>query len=68
MDTGRILKEVEAEIAKLESVARVLRGIDGLASPVKRGRGSFTMSAAARRKISLAQKARWAKQKGKAKA
>ena len=38
MDTGRMLKEVEAEIAKLESVAKVLKGIDGSASPVKRGR------------------------------
>ena len=68
MDTSQMLKEVEAEIAKLESVAKVLRGLRGSASPVKRGRGRSKMSAAARRKISLAQKARWAKQKGKAKA
>jgi len=68
MDTGRMLEEVEAEIAKLESVAKVLRGIDGSASPAKTGRKPHTMSAAARRRISLAQKARWAKQRSKAKA
>jgi hypothetical protein len=61
LDTKRMLREVEAEITKLERIADVLRG-----STAKRGaaRGKRKgMSAAARRKISLAQKARWAKQK-----
>jgi hypothetical protein len=57
----RILHEVQAEITKLKRVADVLRSLssNGHASHGKR-KG---MSAAARRKISLAQKARWAKQK-----
>jgi hypothetical protein len=55
-----MLLEIEAEITKLERVADVLRGLssDGNAPQRKRKR----MSAAARKKISLAQKARWAKQ------
>jgi len=56
-----MLAEVETEIAKLQRVADALRG-----STPKHGapRGKRKgMSAAARRKISLAQKARWAKQK-----
>ena len=58
MDTGRMLKEIEAEIAKLQSIARVLREFDGSTPNGTTGR---TLSAAARRKISLAQKKRWAK-------
>jgi hypothetical protein len=59
LDTQRMLHEVEAEITKLERVADVLRGItsNGNAPQGKR-KG---MSAAGRKKISLAQKARWAK-------
>ena len=59
------LKEVETEIAKLQGIADVLRGSEG-----KRGKRRGTtrrkrkpMSAATRKKISLAQKARWAKTK-----
>jgi hypothetical protein len=56
-----MLGEVEQEIEKLQRVADALRG-----STSKRSRAPGkrkTMSAAARRKISLAQKARWAKKK-----
>ena len=61
MDTKRMLGEVEQEIAKLQRVADALRGSTAKQS---RPRGKRkTMGAAARRKISLAQKARWAKQK-----
>ena len=58
-----MLGEVEAEISKLQRVADALRGSE----PKQRSnRGNeHSMSAAARRKISLAQKARWAKQKAK---
>jgi hypothetical protein len=62
MDTKRMLGEVEAEIAKLQRVADALRGSEPKPSS-NRGRG-HGMSAAARRKISLAQKARWAKKSG----
>ncbi len=59
MDTQRILHEVEAEIAKLQGVAEVLRGLtsNGISPQAKRKQ----LSAAGRRAISVAQKARWAK-------
>jgi len=61
MDTARMLAEVEAEIEKLKGIAAVLRG----SSPTRRRRQGKrrSMSAAARKKISDAQKARWAKAK-----
>jgi hypothetical protein len=56
-----MLEEVEQEIAKLQRVADALRGTESKQSKSRStGRG---MSAAARKKISLAQKARWATQK-----
>jgi hypothetical protein len=61
MDIKGMLGEVEAEIAKLQRVADALRGTEP--SQTKSGTATSTshrMSAAARRKISLAQKARWA--------
>jgi hypothetical protein len=61
LDTKRILGEVEQEIAKLQRVADALRGSESKQSS-KRGTG-HGMSAAARRKISLAQKKRWSKLK-----
>ena len=62
MDTTRFLAEVEQEIARLQHIADALRGISGK-SAVKVSNGKRTISAAGRRKISLAQKARWAKSK-----
>jgi hypothetical protein len=59
-----MLAEVEQEIAKLQRVADALRGTES--SQTKSGTTTGTshrMSAAARRKIGLAQKARWAKKK-----
>jgi hypothetical protein len=56
-----MLGEVEAEIAKLQRVADALRGTESKQSTSRSGRSG--MSAAGRRKISLAQKARWATQK-----
>lgn len=61
MDTKRMLAEVETEIAKLQRVADALRGTESKqGSTGGKGHG---MSAAARRKIGLAQKARWAKKR-----
>jgi hypothetical protein len=57
-----MIGEVEAEIAKLQSVADALRSIDSKKSNSP-GTKPHGMSAAARRKISLAQKARWATKK-----
>lgn len=59
MDTQRILREVEVEITKLERIADVLRGL-GLESGEAQGKRKG-LSAAARKKMSIAQKARWAK-------
>lgn len=60
MDIQRMLQEVESEIVKLERIADVLRGLSSNGSSVKGKRKE--LSAAARKRISLAQKARWAKQ------
>jgi hypothetical protein len=48
------------QLRHVDAALSVLGKLDGGSSYTKRGR---TLSAAARRKISLAQKARWAKQK-----
>ncbi len=53
-----MLAEVEQEITKLQRVADALRGSESKQSSKRHG-----MSAAARRKISLAQKKRWSKLK-----
>ena len=58
MDTKQMLSEVEAEIAKLQRVADALRGTES-----NHGSNRSGMSASARNKISLAQKARWSKTK-----
>jgi hypothetical protein len=54
-----MLHDVEAEITKLESIADALRASMSAVGISDRKRTG--MSAAARKKISLAQKARWAK-------
>ena len=64
MDTSKFLAEVEAEIARLQRVADALRGVE-IKVAGRGARARHTMSAAARRKISLAQKARWAKVRSK---
>jgi hypothetical protein len=64
LDTKRMLEEVETEIAKLQRVADALRGTElAQGKPLTGRNGGHTMSAAARRKISLAQKARWPQKK-----
>ncbi len=53
--------QVQKELAKLDKAIAVLRELSGTNStPSPNGKG-HTMSAAARRKIGRAQKARWAK-------
>jgi|HubBroStandDraft_6_1064221.scaffolds.fasta_scaffold723919_1 hypothetical protein len=59
MDTSRFLVEVESEISRLQHIAEALRGLASNGStPQSKRKG---ISAAGRRRISLAQKARWAK-------
>ena len=66
MDISRFLAEVEAEITRLQHAADVLRGLASNGSaPHSKRKG---MSAAGRRRISLAQKARWAKSATKSEA
>ena len=59
--------KLKAQIERLQSKLESLAGSDSPGPGRKPGRKRRKMSAAARRKISLAQKARWAKTKKKAK-
>ncbi len=56
-------KEAQQQVDRLGSAIAALRGVNGNSRSVKRGgpRQVRALSAAARRKISLAQKARWAR-------
>jgi hypothetical protein len=53
------MREVETEITKLERIADVLRGLTSESGEPRSKRKG--MSAEARKKISIAQEARWAK-------
>jgi hypothetical protein len=74
MDTTEIIQTIDAEIARLEKARALLNG--NATSPARRGRPSGStviarakprrkMSAEGRARIAAAQKARWAKAKGK---
>jgi len=68
MNVNRILTELKAEKLKLDAAISAIEGISRTGphreSPAGgRRRGRRRMSAAARKRISAAQKARWAKQK-----
>ncbi len=63
-DLAEVLKELEQERSRLDQVIQVLGNLVGrnrTGIRTKPRRSTRTLSAAARRKISLAQKARWAK-------
>jgi len=53
--------QVQQELAKLDKAIAVLRELSGTNSTPAQDGKSHTMSAAARRKIAKAQRARWAK-------
>ena len=53
--------QVQKELVKLDKAIAVLRELDGADSTPSPNGKKHTMSAAARRKIGEAQKARWAK-------
>ena len=58
-------KQAQLRMEQLDEVIRGLVGLNGSA-PSQKGAGrSRTLSASARRRISLAQKARWAKVRGR---
>ena len=58
-------KHAELRVEKLDEVIRGLVGLNGSVSAGKGAEQSRTMSASARRRISLAQKARWARVRGR---
>ena len=64
MEKSSVLAVIDAEIKRLNEARRILAGNDGFRSArATSGRGGTrkTMSAAARQRISAAQKKRWAK-------
>jgi hypothetical protein len=75
MDTVEVIQSIDAEIARLEKARALLNG--HVSTPAKRGRPVSLkpvatakpqrrkMSAEGRARIAAAQKARWAKSKGK---
>jgi hypothetical protein len=58
-------KQAQSRVEKLDEVIRGLVGLNGSVSAGKRTGQRYTMSASARRRISLAQKARWARVRGR---
>jgi cell division septum initiation protein DivIVA len=61
IDKLKQIVELKTQIARLESKLESLAGSTSLAPVQKVAKKKRTMSAAARKKISLAAKARWAK-------
>jgi hypothetical protein len=57
--------QTQKELAKLDKAIAALRELSGINSTPSQNGNGHTMSAAARRKIGKAQKARWAKLKQK---
>lgn len=66
MSIEAIVKEIKNEIAKLNQVLRLLEGKGEIAEAVN-GTGKRTVSAAARKRMARAQRARWKKIKAAAK-
>ena len=58
-------KQVQLRVEKLDEVIRGLAGLNWSASAGNGAGQRHTMSASARKRISLAQKARWAKVRGR---
>jgi hypothetical protein len=77
MTIANIIDELDAEIAQLEQVKKLLMGGSRLApdklaatktrDPIGKGRRKRTLSPEARQRIAEAQRKRWAKQKKAAK-
>ena len=75
MDTNNIVLEIEAEISRLQQARALLAGTNAgkpkprasASASLRNNKPVRTLSAAARAKISAAQKARWAKSKRAAK-
>jgi hypothetical protein len=61
MSLENILEALDKEIANLTQARTVLAGLNAASGKVARGTGKRVFSAASRRKMAAAQKARWAK-------
>ena len=61
MDTTDIIKQLTAERDRIDAAIKLLSGTPATKAPAKGNRKK--MSAVARKRISEAQKARWAKQR-----
>ena len=62
-DLGAVLEQLKEERAKLDRAIAALSGLGNNSSASRRGKR--TLSAAARKRIAAAQRARWAKFKAK---
>ena len=58
MPIADVIQEIDKEIERLSAAKNLLTGNNGSSTPRKQR--AHTLSAAARKRISLAQKARWA--------
>lgn len=67
MDIETIVAQLKAERSRMDQAIAALEGGSGAQRAGHSRRGPRRMSAAARKRISDAQKARWAKQKKKSK-
>jgi hypothetical protein len=66
MTISVVLSQIDIEIAKLQQARKLLSGkVVGNGRTTKPARKKRTMSAAGRARIAAAQRARWAKVKGK---
>ena len=67
-DLGAVLEQLKQERAKLDNAIKALGGVVGIGSGRQstNGRERRKMSAAARKRIADAQRARWAKVRAKA--
>src|SRR5207249_5837158 len=63
MPIEQIVQQLRAERDRLDAAIKALTGVAGATLARSSGGRKKTMSAAARRRISIAQKARWAKMK-----
>ena len=64
---GSVIRELKAERDRIDQALTILSSLNGSGQPRSAGSRGRTMSAAARARISQAQKARWAKSRGQAK-
>lgn len=69
MDLKTLVTNLRKDADELEQLDRLIRGIKGFSRPTAAHstNGKRTMSAAARKRIAAAQKARWAKVKAQKK-